>query len=292
MTPLPAGMIAQAACLLEATARKPGNVHRFRDFDDASYLDFALSAGAIVGPLDRGSTQPLGSTILQAVEATRQLVATNTNLGMILLLAPLAAVPPEHSIRDGLARVLSQTTVADARDVYRAIRLARPGGLGRSDQGQDVLDEPTVPLLEAMRMASHRDLVARQYASGFADVFDRFVPALARESARPGRTLEAAIILAFLDSLADHPDTLIARKRGLAVAEEASRRAAAVLRSGWPDHPGSAQALADFDAWLRGDGHARNPGASADLAAAGLFVALRTGIIPLPIATRWAESLS
>ncbi len=291
-TNLPAGMIAQVACLLEVSARKPGNVHRFQDFDDATYLDFALSAGAIVGPLDRASTQALGPTILQAVEATRQFVATNTNLGMILLLAPLAAVPPEQPLRDGLARVLASSTLADARDLYRAIRLARPGGLGRSDQGQDVLDEPSVTLLEAMSLASDRDLIARQYASGFADVFDRFVPTLARELARPGRTLEAAIILAFLDFLADHPDTLIARKRGIAIAEEASGRAAAVLRSGWPDHPGSDDALAHFDAWLRLDGHARNPGASADLAAAGLFVALRIGIIPLPIATRWAESLS
>ena len=283
MTPLSAGRIAQVACLLEVSSRKPGNVHRFADFDDTTYLDFALSAGAIVEALDRATGQELGATILQCVEATRQLVPTNTNLGMILLLAPLAAVPTDEPLRAGVSRVLSETTEADARNVYRAIRLARPGGLGRSDQGQDVVDEPTVTLLEAMTLAADRDLVARQYATGFLDVFDRVVPTLARELAQPGRTLEAAIILAFLDFLGDHPDSLIARKRGITIAQEVSSRAKAVLDSGWPDALGSNQALATFDAWLRLDGHARNPGATADLVASGLFVALRTGIIPLPI---------
>jgi len=282
------GMVAQVACLLEVTARKPGNVHRFRDFDDATFLDFALSAGAIVGPLDRAASQGLGETIAQAVAATRAVVATNTNLGLILLLAPLAAVPRGDSLRSGLASVLESTTIDDARQLYQAIRLAQPGGLGRSPEGQDVRDEPSVTLVEAMRLASSRDLVARQYASGFSDVFDRFVPTLADQLARPGRSLEAAIVGAFLRCLAEHPDTLIARKRGEATATEASARAARVLEAGWPDVPGGAPALADFDAWLRLDGHARNPGATADLVAAGLFVALQTGIIPWPVDTRWS----
>src|SRR4051794_9824683 len=85
------GQLGQVACILEATARKPGNVHRFRDFDDAHYVDFLLSAAAIAGPLDRAATVGVGATVLRAVEATRRVVATNTNLGIILLLAPLAA---------------------------------------------------------------------------------------------------------------------------------------------------------------------------------------------------------
>ena len=201
------GMIAQVACLLEATARKPGNVHRFLDFDDSSYLDFALSAAAIVEPLNRASTQEVGTTILQAVEATRRVVGTNTNLGMILLLAPLATVPAGQPLRAGLASVLDRTTVADSIDVYKAIRLANPGGLGQSEQGQDVGDEPTVTLVDAMRLASDRDLVARQYASGYADVFDRFVPALERGLTRWGESLETAMVAAFLETLVDRPDT-------------------------------------------------------------------------------------
>ena len=281
------GRLAEIACLLEATARKPGNVHRFRDFDDARYLDFLLSATALAGPLDRAPGVPLGWTILGAVEATRRVVANNTNLGMILLLAPMASVPIGRGLREGLAEVLGRTTVEDASFVYRAIRLASPGGLGRADD-QDVAGEPTLTLLEAMALAADRDLVARQYATGFADVFDHALPALAG-AIGAGRPLETAIILAFLEALARRPDTLIARKRGTAIAEQASARAARVLESGWPDSAPGASALADFDAWLRVDGHARNPGATADLIAAALFAALRDGTIVLPVVGPWSS---
>ena len=277
--PLGPGQLAQLACMLEATARKPGNVHRFRDFDDAHYLDFLLSASAIAGPLDRAPGRPLGSTVLDAVGATKRLVKTNTNLGMILLLAPMAAVPIGEDLRRGLGEILEATTVDDAASVYAAIRLASPGGLGQAGE-QDVADEPTITLREAMGLAAGRDLIARQYVSGFADVFDRALPSL-RASIERGRPVETSIILAYLDFLALHPDTLIARKRGEATAVEASKLAARVLEIGWPDSIEGARELAAFDEWLRLDGHARNPGATADLIAAALFAGLRDGTIRL-----------
>jgi triphosphoribosyl-dephospho-CoA synthase len=286
--PLGPGQLAQLACLLEATARKPGNVHRFRDFDDAHYLDFVLSASAIAGPLDLASGVGLGTTILRAVEATRRLVATNTNLGMILLLAPMAAVPIGRDLRPGLERVLGDTTVEDAGLAYRAIRLARPGGLGEAGD-QDVAGEPTMTLLAVMRLAEGRDLVARQYPTGFADVFDRALPRL-RAAIDRGRAVETAIVDTYLDSLAHRPDTLIARKLGEATALEASSRAARVLALGWPDTPSGERELADFDGWLRQDGHARNPGATADLITAALFAALRDGTIHLPLAGAWSPN--
>ena len=282
------GQLAQLACLLEATARKPGNVHRFRDFDDAHYLDFLLSAAAIAGPLDDAPQFGVGHTILRAVEATRCAVQTNTNLGMILLLAPLTAVPTGKNLRNGVETVLAETRIEDAALVYRAIRLARPGGLGKA-QDQDVLDEPTVTLRDAMRLAADRDLVARQYVIAFADVFDRVLPTLRAEIGR-GRPIETAIVAAYLDFLALRPDTLIARKRGDAVALEASRRASEVLDAGWPDTDKGSEALAAFDAWLRLDGHARNPGATADLTTAALFAALRDGTIRLPFERGWSKN--
>ncbi len=106
----------------------------------------------------------------RAIEATRQVVATNTNLGMVLLLAPLAAVPHGTSLESGVEAVLDATTVADARAVYRAIRLAQPGGMGSVPE-QDIAEEPTLPLRAVMAMAADRDLVARQYANGFREVF-------------------------------------------------------------------------------------------------------------------------
>src|SRR5207244_7950671 len=135
--PLPTGLCAQAACLMEATARKPGNVHRFRDFDDATLMDYLLSAAAI-GPVMEGAAgRPIGATVLDAVRATRRVSRTNTNLGITLLLAPLAAVPPGEDLRAGVEQVLAGLDRADARLAYQAIREADPGGLGEAP-AQDV----------------------------------------------------------------------------------------------------------------------------------------------------------
>lgn len=281
------GRVAQLACVLEATARKPGNVHRFADFDDAHYLDFVLSASAIVGPLDQAGSLGVGEIVLRAVAATRRVVATNTNLGMILLLAPLAAVPLAEDLAAGVARILDATTVEDAALVYEAIRLARPGGLGEAAE-QDVSQPPTIPLRDAMRLAAGRDLVARQYAHAYQDVFEVTLPAL-RSSLVAGRPLETVIIAAHLATLAQTPDSLIVRKRGEALAAEARARASTILAAGWPDF--GEDLLNSFDAWLRADGHARNPGATADLVCAALFVAIRDGIIQIPLpagSTGWS----
>ncbi|MFL5340930.1 MAG: triphosphoribosyl-dephospho-CoA synthase, partial [Gemmataceae bacterium] len=167
----------QFACILEATARKPGNVHRFCDFDDLTYLDFLLSA-AVIGPiLEQAPVRGVGPVVLDAIRATRRVVSTNTNLGIVLLLAPLAAVPRDRNLRSGVAAVLCRLTIDDSRAVFEAIRLANPGGLGSAPE-QDVRAEPTVPLREIMALAADRDLIARQYANGFHDVFEIGVPSL------------------------------------------------------------------------------------------------------------------
>jgi triphosphoribosyl-dephospho-CoA synthase len=278
--PLPVGLCAQAACLLEATARKPGNVHRFRDFDDATLMDFLLSAAA-VGPVLAGARgRRVGETVLAAVRATRRVSPGNTNLGIILLLAPLAAVPPEEPLPAGVEAVLSRLDREDARLVYQAIREAAPGGLGDVPE-QDVKGEPTLTLREVMALAAGRDLVARQYADGFREVFGEGVPALRAALERTG-WLETAIITCHLHLMARFPDTLIARKRGQAEAEESAALARRVLEAGWPDRPGGAGPLAELDDWLRAEGRGRNPGTTADLVTVCLFVALREGIIPLP----------
>ncbi len=274
------GQLAQISCMLEATARKPGNVHRFRDFQDLHFLDFLLSATAIAGPLDRAQGHGLGATVLAAVQATRQVVSTNTNLGMILLLAPLAAVPREDDLAQGVVRVLAGTTVDDARQVFRAIVLAAPGGLGHASV-QDVRGEPTVTLCEAMCLAADRDLVARQYASGFHEVLREAVPVL-RTALNCGQPLEKAIITTFLELLARHPDSLIVRKRGVETAGEVTRRAALVLTAGWPDCDEGRAECDAFDLWLRAEANRLSPGTTADLVTAALFAALRDGTISLP----------
>ena len=138
----------------------------------------------------------------------------------------------------------------------------------------------TPDLIAAMRLAADRDLVARQYAQNFADVLDFVAPALKRGQ-DAGWPLLDAIAYAQLETMSQFPDSLIARKCGIAVARESASRAAAALAAGGPADAGYLAAIADFDAWLRADGHRRNPGTTADLIAAGLFAALREGMIEL-----------
>jgi len=287
---LTVGQCATLACVLEATAPKPGNVHRGADFEDLTYPDLVLS-GIVIGPeLDRASQRPLGETILAAVQATRRVVATNSNLGMILLLAPLAAATGPKSplgreagtrpvATEDVCRVLDGLTRDDARLVYEAIRLAKPGGLGKVETA-DVAGKPPDSLIEAMRLAADRDLVARQYANGFAEVFGDVVPALRNALAR--FPLYQAIVYAYLQVLVEHSDSLIARKCGADVAERASDHAAQIIASAKPGDEAWHELVADFDFWLRSDGHRRNPGATADLITAGLFVTLWEGTLRPP----------
>jgi triphosphoribosyl-dephospho-CoA synthase len=271
---------ATLACLWEAIASKPGNVHRGADFDDVTFGDFATSA-VLIGPIvAEAAARGVGATVLDAVRVTREAVGTNTNLGMLLLLAPLCAVPRDEPLRPGVARVLAELTPDDAARVYEAISLARPGGLGEA-QAMDVAGPPPASLLAAMRLAAERDLVARQYAGDFADVFDHVATPLV-EACRGGLCLTEAIIATFVRRLAAEGDTLIARKCGVETSQRAATLAAQVLAAGPPGDENYQAALADLDFWLRSDGHRRNPGATADLIAAGLFVVFRDRLIAPP----------
>ncbi len=274
------GLCATLACVMEATAPKPGNVHRGADFEDASYPDFVVAASVIGPSMELAVARPLGQTVLEAVEATRSAVATNTNLGTILLVTPLAKVPRSVPLDVGIVEVLGQLTPQDASDVYRAILSANPGGLGRVESA-DVADTPPADLVAAMRLAADRDMVARQYAEGFHHVLKVVVPWLGR-ALEAGLSVSDAIVHVHLELMAEFPDSLIARRRGLEVAQRAAAMARDVLSAGAPRDEAYERALADLDFWLRADGHRRNPGTTADLVAAGLFAALRDGIIKPP----------
>ncbi|MGD9719930.1 MAG: triphosphoribosyl-dephospho-CoA synthase [Pirellulales bacterium] len=274
------GQCAALATIIEATAPKPGNVHRGADFEDSSYPDFVVAATVTAPIFEAAEKASLGQTVLAAIEATRRAVGTNTNLGTTLLLAPLVKVPRSRPLAAGVVEVLGQLTPDDARNVYEAIRRAQPGGLGRADAA-DVHEQPPDDLVAAMRLAAERDLVARQYANDFQEVLQFVLPALARALA-DGLTISAAVVHVHLQTMSEFPDSLIARRRGADVAHQSAGMAAAVLAAGRPGDDGYLEALADLDFWLRCDGHQRNPGTTADLLAAGLFAALRDGIIKAP----------
>jgi triphosphoribosyl-dephospho-CoA synthase len=276
------------ACLLEAAAPKPGNVSRRRKAADATFGDFLASAAAI-GPAlaaaarggDGAGGLAAGAAIRTAVEATRRYVGTNTNLGIVLLVVPLARAAgrvrepesiPVGTLRAALEEVLAGLTVEDAREAYAAIRLAAPGGLGRVE-AEAVSGEPPGSLREAMRLAAARDDVAREYALGYPATFDVGLPALlAHAAAGP----ERAVVQAALTLLAACPDTLIARKAGVEAARAASAEARAVLELGGIRTPAGRRRLAVFDRALRRGGGRLNPGTTADLTAASLFAAYLT----------------
>jgi triphosphoribosyl-dephospho-CoA synthase len=267
-------LCAQVACVLEVAAAKPGNVSRHHDFGDTSFEDFLLSAVAIGPALGAAREAGVGETVLKAIQDTRRWVSVNTNLGIILLLAPLARAAASEGapLRERLSRVLATLTVSDARAAYAAIRLADPGGLGQVE-AEDVRGEPSVTLREAMALAAERDTIAREYVTDYDVTFSLAVPALRRARAC-GLGWPSAALESFLSVLAEIPDTLIARKRGQEAARAVSERARQVLAAGEPGSPERATAATEFDSELRGDANRLSPGTSADLVAAALFVAL------------------
>ena len=281
MPSLSLGQCATLACLLEAAAPKVGNVHRGADFDDLTFLDFTTSAVAIAPAIDAAAERGIGRTVLDAIVATRGVVQTNTNLGIVLLLAPLAAVRRDEPLTTASVHaVLARLTADDCRLVYEAIRLAQPGGLGKAAE-MDVGEEPPADLLAAMRAAADRDLIARQYVEDFRLVLREALPQIVngRENDWP---LTETIVHAHLQLLAQHGDSLIQRKCGPETAQQVSTIAGQVLAAGNPGDEAYFAAVADFDFWLRADGHRRNPGTTADLIAAALFAGLRDDLLQPP----------
>jgi triphosphoribosyl-dephospho-CoA synthase len=243
-------------------------------------MDFVASAVAIGPWMQTASQRGVGRTVLDAIQATRLLVRVNTNLGTVLLVAPLAAVRRDDSLHR-VQDVLAALTPEDARCIYQAICLAEPGGIGQAES-MDVTGAAPADLLDAMRAAADRDLVARQYANGFEQVLGLVAPAIT-QGVQAGWTLTDAVIHTHILLLSRFPDSLIARKCGLSVAEQASQLAQRVLDAGGPGDEDYLRAAADLDFWLRSDGNRRNPGTTADLIAAGLFVVLRDQTIGMPM---------
>ena len=266
----------RSACILEAAAPKVGNVHPECSFHDCTFEDFVRSAGAVASRLD--GTGTVGETVFSAVKATREVVVTNTNLGIILLLAPLCKVRMDQSLRDGIGEVLEQLTMEDASLVYEAIRLAQPGGIGKSEQ-HDVSGPAPVSLIEAMQVVAEKDRIARQYCIGFEDVLETGVQEL-KEWTRRSSDWQTIIVGLQLSLLSRWPDSLIARKCGIAQAEAVRERASMILKAGWPES-GHVE-FEQFDAWLRSDGNRLNPGTTADLIAAILFAAMRENVVAFP----------
>lgn len=268
----------RAACRLEVRTLKPGNVHIFAEGHRMTVADFDKSADASA-PHICDPTLPVGTRIRRAVVATFEAVGQNTNLGILLLCAPLAAAAERTgpaALEDKLKAVLAGLDHDDAREVYRAIAAANPAGLGEDASG-DVRAQPpaTWTLLDAMRAAAPRDMIANEYATDFTGIFANARTYAAGVSA--GAAPQDALAYIFLHQLGQHPDTHIMRKHGTSLAHRVQQRARDVFAT---LDGGSTASMADpfnharllhFDAELKSWG--ANPGSLADLMCVSVFAA-------------------
>ena len=267
------------ACRDELDAPKPGNVHVFANGHRLDVKDFERSAAAAAGPLTAPG-QRVGARILGAVDATAAAVETNTNLGIILLCAPLAAAAETFSydLRSSLSQALRSLDRDDAELAFKAIVRASPAGLGRAER-HDVFAPATGTLREAMAEAADRDRVAQQYVTDFADVFELGEPLLVATLARSADK-RLATLVTYLGFLAAFPDSHIIRKYGLSVAVQTRDQAgplAALARKASRLEDVLANVLA-WDAELKKAN--LNPGTSADLTVATLFAHRLRNILP------------
>lgn len=261
----------KAACIAELEAVKPGNVHALADGHGMTVQDFLQSAEAAAAVIAQPGLS-VGQRILQAIQATQAVVGCNTNLGIVLLCAPLiqAAFQKGGNITsEDVQRVLDQLSVQDAEDAFSAIRLANPAGLGHSAQ-HDVTAPASVSLLAAMQEAADRDLVARQYINSFQQVFEGleyYRQLLMRWERQAWAT--SGLYLYFM---AHFPDSHIARKYGADLAEDIRTRAVVHWRELVSrDNPKTyLRPLLNFDQELKAQ--SINPGTSADMTVAALLL--------------------
>jgi len=300
----------QLAVLLEASANKPGNVNRANGFEGTRYEHFLASAVAIVSSFETAAKHGIlvsdGNRSINEVELgviIRDCVSNintwqhggNTLLGTSILLSPLAVSAGMAQTKDGtfeiselrenLKLVTESTTPEDAVKVYEAIRTANPGGLGKA-ANLDVNDPASaakirrenVSLFQVFKLAASYDMICSEWVNNYPITFDLAYPSLLKQLER-GNELEKTIISTFLCVLAEHPDTLIARKTSTKKAREISSMTREILKLGI-ETSGGKEYLDRFDEKLRQSGNLLNPGTTADIIAAALALCVLGGYRP------------
>ena len=300
----------QLAILLEASAHKPGNVNVVTDFEKTRYEHFLASAVAVTPSLESGARRGIavsegkidvaevgvGKIIKYCVvDIAAWQHGGNTLLGTIILFSPIAVAAGMSSrnecldpseLRGNLKLVTSSTTPRDAVDVYDAIEIASPSGLGKAPD-LDVKDpeskkrilEKKVSLYEVFKIAEPYDTICSEYVNNYHVTFDLAYPFLSKHL---DQTLDpsSATIQAFLEVLAKVPDTFIARKTNIQKAREVSLRTKEVVELGGVETSAGKKALNKLDKELRKQSNLLNPGTTADIIAAALAVKVLAGYRP------------
>lgn len=301
----------ELAILLEASAHKPGNVNVVTNFDSTRYEHFLASAVAAAPSFEQaaergiaassGEMRPADAEIGRIIRDCVSRVNVwqhggNTLLGTIILLVPIAAAagatpfsdhaPEIPKLREKLKLVVEFTTPEDAVNVYEAIGIAGPAGLGAvpkldvndPDSASRLLNEE-VSLYDVFKMAAGYDTVCSEWVNNYPVTFDLAYPSLRKRIAK-GEDSDKAIVSSFLEVLSRVPDTFIARKAGMAKAKEVSASAAEILNLGGFETAEGRESLGVFDRRLRKEGNLLNPGTTADIMAAALSLCVLGGYRP------------
>jgi triphosphoribosyl-dephospho-CoA synthase len=259
--------------ICDINALKPGNVGRHGAGHGMDCADFIKSA-QVVTPILCNQRLGLGKRILSSVEATLGAVHCNTNLGMVLLIAPIIRVFEQlvspGDFQDLIKPTLMSLEQQEAQDIFAAIRLANPGGLGKVDK-YDVNSPLDIDIYSAMDAAKERDLIALQYANGYREIVDLGIKCLQNYHNR-WNSVEWAAVACYLMYMASFPDSHIRRKYGIEIAEQVRKKTIPVWeRFADYDNPGDARGvLTMFDKELKES--EINPGTCADLTVASLLL--------------------
>jgi len=275
----------QIACLLEAGADKPGNITPSKSFSDLNYRDFLFSAAAIFPAFLEIENKSVGEIIYEAVKETHSLIDSNTNLGIILLCTPLASAYVSlrektagkeidndflKEFRKELHLLLSQLDEKDAELAYKAINLSQAGNLDKVDEG-DISEKPDMTLYQSMKLAEERDNIASEYVNDFKIIFEFAYPRFLKNDEQLD-SINSAIVKTYLEILAEYPDSLIARKSGMKKAKEVTNMAKELLKDIKKEADLSSKKISEFDNYLRNQAVKLNPGTTADLITAVIFL--------------------
>lgn len=290
----------QIACLLEAGAEKPGNITPSKSFSDLNYRHFLFSAAAVFPAFLNIKNKSVGEMIYEAVKETHSLIDSNTNLGIILLCTPIASAYVRlrektaekvmtndflKRLRKELHLLLTQLDKKDAELAYKAINLSQAGNLDKVDEG-DISKKPDMTLYQSMKLAEDRDNIAFEYVNNFKIIFEFAYPRFL-ENDNQLDSINSAIIKTYLEILAEYPDSLIARKSGVKKAEEVSNTTKKLLKNIKSEADLYSRKISEFDNYLRNQTVKLNPGTTADLITAVIF--LRILAEGKSIIQSWAE---
>ena len=283
MKPSEIAKIAQIASALEVSGYpKPGNIHRTRDYDDMVFEDFVIS-GIVIGDTIREACTDvdienprLGKYILEAVAETDRWIKNNTNLGIVMMTTPIAvaaAISDDFDeIRPNIVKLMANTSVDDACDLYDAINIADAGGMGdqdeydvNSDSAKDDLRKNKQTMYDVLKISASFDMLGREMTSDMPIVFELGYPTYHELKEK---SLNEACVMTFLTILSEVPDTLILRKYGSDEALKISMMTRDLLNL--KDESDFWDKVNEFDNYLYENGY--NPGTTADLTAASIFV--------------------